>query len=508
MVSWFGRGKPEHPLADTAKVEELISKLPATDSARALGEVAGWLELMNRAEDMKLEHRFRSLDLLDAASRTHEHALLVEYLATPRQKKSHEHKLWTSAYGLWRELGQGYQQCFRECEKDRAASRANLSLYIGRALRALRQQLRWALLRYESAEQRVWSELAGLYKVAEAKGATDQPVAIYPGSSGSGTVKQELLKALMLSASSTDSLHPVGQDIAARVVSHFSGLFAIAREPDEGSTHWFDLGAGKPPVRLVKNAPDADTIRYIGAGAALRELEQLRAHIAYTRSLPEGLDLNGRLDDEVVLGLLKHLEQDWSGKTQARRFERRKVATRVTVAPGLKEIIAMLEFAYNDSLDFTQQQAAESWIVEDMSEGGYGAVIPAVAGDWVEVGTLVGVEGETFRDWRVGVVRRVTRNEQQQQRVGVELLSPRATLVTMRAPATGSADAKVIGQALLLSPKMEMDKDVGLVMGADMFANLGRVEIAVGEETHILRPSESTDRGADYEVGRFKVVRR
>jgi hypothetical protein len=54
----------------------------------------------------------------------------------------------------------------------------------------------------------------------------------------------------------------------------------------------------------------------------------------------------------------------------------------VTVVPGLKEIIQVLEFANNDSLDFTHRQSAESWIVEDMSEGGYGAVIPAVAGDW------------------------------------------------------------------------------------------------------------------------------
>jgi hypothetical protein len=98
------------------------------------------------------------------------------------------------------------------------------------------------------------------------------------------------------------------------------------------------------------------------------------------------------------------------------------------VVPGLQEILRMLEFANNDSLDFTVLQAAESWIVEDMSDGGYGAVIPSVAGDWVEVGSLIGVEGESFRDWRIGIIRRVTRHAQQ-QRVGVQTLGNAAQVL-------------------------------------------------------------------------------
>lgn len=509
MISWFGRGKSEHPLADASKVQELIAKLPTGDNAQALGEIASWLELMKRADDLKLEYRYKNLDLLDAAARSHEHALLVEYLGTPRHKKSHEQKLWTNAYGFWRELGHGYQQCFEEAEKGGASTRAGLPIFIARALRALRQQLRWALLRYESAEQRVWIDLANLYRFAESKGLTEEAVAVYPGSSGSGTVKQEMMKALMLSASSTDSLHPTGQDIAARIVSHFCKQFVISKEAKEGYTHWFDLAAPKVPVRVVRNAPKAETVRYIGAGSALRELEQLRAHIAYTRSLPEGLDLDGRLDDEVVLGLIKHLEQDWAGKTQARRHERRKVANRVTVVPGLKEIIESLEFAYNDSLDFTHQAAAESWIVEDMSEGGYGAVIPSVAGDWVEVGSLIGVEGETFRDWRVGLVRRVTRNEQQQQRVGVQLLTQAATLVRLRS-STGPAPKAAAAPpqpAVLISSKPEVQQEIDVALKRGSLNDVQNVEMLLAEGAYVLRPQDTIERGLDYELVRFRVMR-
>lgn len=495
-------------MADSARVQALIANLPADDSAEALGEIAKQLEEMNRLGDLKIEQRFRNLDLLDGASRRHERALLQEYLATPRHKKSHENKLWNSAFSFWRELGEGYQRCLRESEKV-AASRASLPIFVGRALRALRQQLRWALLRYESAEPRAWTDMARLYQFAEEKAFTDEPVAVYPGSSGSGTAKQEFLKAVMLAASSTDSLQPAAQDLATRLVAHFAKMFVIADKPCDGCTHWLDLAAPKAPVRLVRQPPGSATVRYFGAGTGLHELEQLRAHIAYTRSLPEGLDLNGNQDDDTILALLKHLEQDWAGKTQARRFERRKAAGRVTVVPGLKEIIESLEFAYNDSLDFTHRQAAESWIVEDMSDGGYGAVIPAVAGDWVEVGSLIGVEGETFRDWRVGVIRRVARTEQQQQRVGVQLLTQASTLVGLRLPASGTAAKTALAPrpAVLISPRPDSHKEVEIALAKDVFEGNENLEMLIGDESYLLRPKETIERGPHYEVVRFAILR-
>jgi len=506
LISWFGRNRPEQPVSENARLQALLANLPADDSAEALQQIARQLEEMRKAGDLKVDQRFRNLDLLDGASRPHERALLVEYLATPRHKKSNEQRLWSAAYGFWRDLGEEYQRCFREAEKNGPAAKGTLPIYVGRALRALRQQLRWSLLRYEPAEPRVWSDMARLYQYAEQQGFVAEPVAVYPGSSGSGTARQEFLKALMLAASSTDALQPVSQDLATRLVAYFAGFFVMSEKADAGCTHWIDLAQPKAPVRLVREPPASRSVRFFGAGGGLHELEQLRAHIAYTRSLPEGLDLNGNYGDEVVLALLKHLEQDWAGKSQSRRYERRKAAGRVTVVPGLKEIIDSLEFAYNDSLDFTHRQAAESWIVEDMSEGGYGAVIPSVAGDWVEVGSLIGVEGESFRDWRIGVIRRVTRTEHQQQRVGVELLAQASALVRLRRPGA-AASGPAPRHAVLLSPKPQAEKQVSIALAKDMFDGNENVEMLIGEETYLLRPEAAVERGPHYEVIRYSILR-
>lgn len=509
MISWFGRGKGEQSVAEGDRLQALVASLSPDDSVEALQLITQEIEALHGRDDIKLEQRFRALDLLDGASRTHEHALLLEYLATPRHKKSNEQRLWSSAYGFWQVLGGEYQRCFHEARKSGAAARATLPTFVGRALRALRQQLRWSLLRYEVAEPRVWGDMAELYRHAEEQGFAADAIAVYPGSSGSGTTKQELLKALMLAASSTESLQPGAQDLATRLVAHFAVFFVIGDQPEPGCTHWIDLAAPAPPVRLVRQPPASATVRYFGAGAALHELEQLRAHIAYTNTLPEGLDLNGNSGDDAVLELLRHLEQDWAGRTQSRRWERRKAATRVTVVPGLKEIIASLEFAYNDSLDFTHRQAAESWIVEDLSDGGYGAVIPSVAGDWVEVGSLIGVEGETFRDWRVGVIRRVVRTEQQQQRVGVELLAKTSALVSLRRP-SGAAPGKAAPPArhgVLLTDKPDAQPEFDIAIAKDLFDGDENIEMLLGEETYLLHPQETLERGPHYEIVRFDILR-
>ena len=511
LSNWFGRGskpehKPERPLAESRKVRELIAKLPSNDSVRALGEIASCIESLNMAESLKLDSRFEDLDLLDGASRQPERKIFADYLATPRQKKTHEHHLWSSAFEFWRLLGEGYYKCLELADGEpagAASSPASMALYAGRALRCLRQQLRWKLMRYEVPEPRVWKTVAQIFQLVEERGFLDESVAVYPGSSGTSTVRQEFVKGAMLAASSTDSLQPAAQDLAVRMVSYFSGLFVVSKDPD-GCTHWIDLAEPKAPVRILRNPPNVPSVRYIGAGPALRELEQLRAHLTYTRTVPEGLSLGAQDDHEVVLALLKHLELDWAGKTQARRFERKTIAARVTVVPGFAEIARALEFATNDSLDFTHQQSAESWIVQDISAGGYGAVIPAVAGDWVEVGSIIGVEGDSFRQWRIGLIRRVTRNEQQ-QRVGVQLLTEVATLVGLR-PAGAAATAKA-APGVLLSPKIERDKEAEILTPRGLCAARNSVEISLGKTTHTMVPLDLVEHDGDYDRMKFKVVR-
>jgi hypothetical protein len=267
------------------------------------------------------------------------------------------------------------------------------------------------------------------------------------------------------------------------------------------------------PVRTTRAPlPDSD-VCYFGAGPAVAALEQVLAHLESTRELPSALILEDKADPAFVKSILEHVHQDWSGKTQSRQHERQKINARVTVVPGYKEVMRTLEFVISDSLDFTDQPTAESWVVNDSSESGYGAVIPAVAGDWVEVGSVVGVEGEVPRHWRVGVVRRVLRVAGNQQRVGVQLLGRNASLVRIRREDQRHVDMGVsqkvpLDFAILLNDDAANQPEIEVLVRGGSFTSQDKVYMTVGKQQLVLRPRAVVERSAGCERVAFTVVNR
>ena len=61
--------------------------------------------------------------------------------------------------------------------------------------------------------------------------------------------------------------------------------------------------------------------------------------------------------------------------------------------------------------------------MENVSAGGFGAVVPRLKGDWLRVGVLLALQPEGGSNWVLGVVRRVAKTTGQEARVGIETLS-------------------------------------------------------------------------------------
>jgi hypothetical protein len=514
VLKWIGGGdKVDHPMADAKRAREIVAELPASDPVKAIEEIIHWLDTLNATEGFRPERRFENVDLLDAAAKSHQRKLAQDYLSTPRQQKFHENRLWNGVFGFWKHLGDAYLTCIAQYEGGAGggtAFRRSLPVIAARALRALTMQLKWTLIRYGPVEPRLWREIARVYQFAEAAGFAADPIAIYPGAHGGGSVRQEFLKAMMLSASSTDSLTPVRQEIAERAVAHFSGAFRLEAAPAAGCRYVFDLAQSRPPARGAQGAAAGPTLRYFGAGEGLARLERLLATLVETGALPSDVNLGGNYGKEVVIGVFRHLTQYWSDNAPARGSERRRTAARITVVPGLAEILAMLDPAGSDALDFSEQQSAESWIVENVSEGGYGAIIPAQKSDWIRVGGLIGVQGEMARHWGVGLIRRVTRDEHQQRRVGIQLLAKAA--IPVRVAKSGSISsiggAREPEPAVLLSTAPDKQGEIGIVMREGIYNNRDSLEMTVNGKGYLLMPSRLVEGGEDFDWARFRVMQR
>jgi len=177
---------------------------------------------------------------------------------------------------------------------------------------------------------------------------------------------------------------------------------------------------------------------------------------------------------------------------------------RLTVAPSFSGLLNEIEADNdNDSLDFTR---TESWIVENASGAGYGAIIPQVKGDWIRVGALVGLKTETEDGWRVGIIRRIS----QHKRVGIQLLSRFANAV-MISSTNRDASMQISGEgvrAVLLSRNPDENGEIKLLLGADTYKPRENLDIKVRNINYLLRPSRLIERGVDFDCAQFEIIPR
>ncbi len=513
-MALFGGGKPDHPMADIKNAKTLIADLPANDSIKALEEVIYWLDSIMREDGFKVDYRFQLFDALDQAAKNHPRKIAQDYLATDRQEKYRESKLWNTSFEFWRTLGGAYVQCVEQFQAGAGGSGAlkkDLPVIIARALRTLTLQLKWGLLRYGPLDDRVWSDLGRMFLFAETQKLAAQPVAIYPGQHGSGTITQEFLKALMLSISSTDGLAPLNQEIAERIVAHFGADFTLQKMPDSVCNYYFDLSMRKPAARVMKNMESSATTRYFGAGKAMAGLVQMALTIQQQNAVPSNINLGSIYEPELVLSVMKHLTLYWSDKPPARSSERRKTATRMTVVHGFKETFASVDPAKEEnSLDFHQADGSESWIVENISDGGFGAIIPQVKSDWLQVGCLLGFQTETSKFWGTGVVRRISRDEFQQRRVGIQMLSKSVIPVALTPSGNVSSFNAARGgePGVLLSTAPDKNGEITLLLRDGSYSPRQALDMNVRGKTYYLMPSKLVEGGGDFDLARFKVMQR
>jgi len=514
VMALFGGDQPDHPMADLKQAKRLIAELPANDSLKALDETTFWLDSICRNEAFKVDSRYELFGLLDQAARIHQRKLSQEYLATDRHEKFRENKLWTTIFEFWKTLGDAYSQCVRQFQAGADGSssiRQDLPAIVARALRTLRMQLKWKLLRYGPVDDRVWEEIGRLYLFAETKGmATTTPEPV-PGVPSPGSVQQEFLSALMLGVSSTDGLTPLKQEIAERTVAHFGSLYVQQAEPAPGCNFCFDLSMSKPPMRVMNGLAPGKMIRFFGAGGAQPALEQLIQEIKTKDSVPSHINLGGTYEANLVRTVTQHLARYWSNDPPARNSQRRKIATRMTVVHGFRNTLRCITSDDDaNSLDFVAHDGSESWIVENVSDGGFGAIIPLTKGeDWISVGMLLGVQRETAPHWGAGVVRRIARDEYQQRRIGIELLSNTLIPVNLAPAGTVSSfNATREGDtAVLLSTASDKKGEIALLLRGGGFTSGQMLEMSVRGKRYNIMPSKLVEGGDDFDWAIFKVVK-
>jgi len=501
----FGGGKSDHPMAEVKEARKILDAIPAGDPFKALEDLNHWLESVRAWQGFTPDHRAQLVLMVDDAAQGHLRKLQRDYLLSPRPSKYQENRLWTAIRESCRQSALAFAVCvdvFVTGQKGWEDLKPNMALLTVRALRAAAAQMKWQYVRYGLQDNALWGMIAKIYAFAELRKYADAKVAAYAGIPEETSAEQEFLKPVMLAVASPDSLLPVEIELVERLIAHLVGSFKLALKQQPDAAYWIDLAVNQPPVRLARSPDPVPTLRFFAAGGTVNQVRQLAQFVKQSNAMPSSVNLGGNYEPQVILEVLDHLAQCWSAQPPERKAPRHRVKSRVTITYGFDGVLAALDPGGEALFD---PEKIESWIVENVSAGGFGALVPQLRGDWLKIGRLLGLQPEGGSNWVIGVVRRFQRDATQTGMVGIQTLGRSAQSAQVRLVSGQIGTSRDTETAILLSP-IDSAAETQLLLRSDVLVAGQNLQLERDQKTYLLLPTGGMERGDDYDLVRCRAM--
>ncbi|MGK2951040.1 MAG: hypothetical protein ACSLEZ_01480 [Thiobacillus sp.] len=470
----FGKSSDD-PLSNIKSTIRWINNLPLGDASKCQSIIHNEIKRFNESSTQYTKDRLAIFMLLDETSRDLQDTLVRQYLSNARMSRAVESQRWHAVYGLYWEVARGYHTFALHLARDASKSQRDerIAIITLRAIRTFGKLLKWRLIRYLPAGEKLWQLLHNLYRLAESEGIHRQFLQAYAEDTFRFSCESAYLHILMLNQANSGSLYPKQIDLIDRWLCHWHNLLQLDNRMDT-NTHNFvvDLSSDYGPRRLRK--PDTNKpLRFWATADLLHKLKQIQTAL-HDGTPPAELGLTEFSRSAESIELIDHLLHQWSSLTsrEQRRAPRAPVKKLADVVHGLSAITDLMRAAspsdkappYGSQLDYieaedvkvygfvtdrtrdraTQMQVqavsnsakVERWVINDESECGYGALVESQQKDWLRVGALIGIKSIEVDEWRIGIVRRLIRISTDTRSVGIETLNARATLAMLHDTST------------------------------------------------------------------------
>ncbi|WP_435627291.1 hypothetical protein [Candidatus Ferrigenium straubiae] len=501
MLSGIFGKKNDHPMADIKSAQALVDDLPKNDAYKSLTELGEWIESVADGADLRLDHQFVVLCLLDEAARPHARKLVRDYFTPQELNKFQENRLWLALDNYYRHAARAYCAVFgRYCggDKGAAALKAQLPLLVARAVHALAGQLKYTCTRYGPVDKTVWNNLAQLYRHAEQQQYLETPLVLYPGG-GETTVKGEVGRLLGWHGCGVSTLRPLYVHLTERIVGQYCARIEIGAQQDANSLFSFDLDRPAAPVHFKVGAAVQPSMRFVGMAKMQPEFASLVKTLE-KGVVPDSLNLGGAYDAEPVREAVQYL-LNYLTAPPSRRSARRSIKVGLNVVSGFDGMIERTDIALNFS-----NELPAYWDVEDISASGFRTILPVQGADGIRIGSLLGVQPEGVPHWGVAVVRRLMRDEASRLHAGAEMLANQIAGVNLSQ--SGGGGGFEDGQpALWLQAKAgEPSGEARLLMKAGAFSAHRSLQTRLNGKSYLLIPHRLQEKGFDYDLASFRVI--
>ncbi len=503
LGSIFGK-KELHPLADAQELKRIIASLPKDNAFRAVDELAGWLESSQAADQLPIDRLYEAARQFDEAVQPHLRRLCRDYLHTPRLSRAEEKRLWSISHGFWLLLADAYERCLNAMAAGgRPADqlKAALPVICARLIAALAAALKWEQFHYGPSDSAIWARLGRALLTAEAAGVDTRAVQL--GGVISSPV-QEYQKVMIFQAASTDSLLPLEIELAERLIEHFLGSFVFTAEAQHDCVYWVDLTQAQPPLRLARMpAAAVASQRFFKPGPAHAAICELLRGLERGDDIPADLKLGAQYYPRTLIPVLRHLAAYLAPIPPQRRHDRHRVKHRMSVLNGLVNAFVAFSGEFGGKPAGLQM---ESWVVDNVSRGGFGALVNDIPADWLRVGALVAIQPEGGDNWLLGIVRRYHRATESDARVGIETMARQACSVELKVRGASSY-AAVSGTPALLLENRGAPGEVLVVLPPASFDLQESMEFTIDGRRCLLAPAALVEQTADYELARYHLSR-
>lgn len=498
-ISAFFAPRSEHPLADPKEVKRIIAALPRTNPFKAVDELCGWLDSLHRADGLRINDYCNVVCQFDEAAQPHLRQLASDYLHARRLSKTDECRLWYINATYWGKISELYASCMarNQCGESLGAA---LPLVATRLLAAYATQLKWIEYRYGPVNHALWRAIGQIYLDADAAGYAQRSVRLYPNRSGATNIASQYLHALVLHASSPDSLSPLKIELVDRLVDYVLSCFIFSAEMRSDSVYWIDAAHDTPPSRLLRQPPkhSKPSLRFFSPGTAPEALQKMIYRVE-RGEMPEDLNLGKQYSTKVLLPVLRHLALYWAPKPPSRAHRRHVVSAQVAMLHGFENSLAIFS-------DGDAHQCALSNVLsgklENVNLGGFSIGTDALLNDWFSVGSLLSMQPEGGDNWVLGVVQRYNKGSDGHVSIGVQSIAKQALRIELRSRASGLSLKRGIpgiwlregnqpGEARLVLPTAGFDLRESLE-----FSHAGR--------DYLLTPIALESSGVDYEIARYR----
>jgi len=465
----FGK-RDDDPLTNIKATARWVESLPSGDAFKCQQAIFDALKRFNENSTQYTKDRLAIFMLLDEKSRDLQDTLVRQYLRNPRMSRAQESQLWHAVYGLYWEVARGYHTFVLNIahEAGNKTLDVQIQLITLRAIRTFGQLLKWRAIRYLPAGEKLWLRLHNLYRIAETNGFHRQPQRVYLDDGFDCCCETAYQHILMLNLANSGTLYPRQLDLLDRWLCGWHEMLQLDSDFDP-DVHNFavDLSADHGPRRVRK--PDSDKpLRFWATAALQQKLQDIHTALQQGGS-PAALGLTENARTAESLELIEYLLHQWSSlaSREQRRAPRESTKRLVDVTHGLSALVGQIKTAdtpasvspygvglsYNEAddvqvygfiTDRTREHVShihvpaiaaspdvERWVIHDESECGYGAVVESRDKDWLRVGALIGIKSHDASQWQVGIVRRLSRVNDDTSSVGIETLAETPALTML-----------------------------------------------------------------------------